>query len=294
VKKKIIAFIAVFLLTVFLPPARPSAFAEELDIVNRPVNTSGLTGLLFTTAPYTLPKGSVEIAASTLSENSTIPNFSLTEFPVSVSIGVSKNSELALRGSYFQIKEGPTNTLGTERKTGDLELSYKWNFFQQPEDSIRPAFAFLITGIVPTENNSNMKINVVTHWGMRLGISTGTEVSWKDHIIGIYADAQVQGQDPTERNIRNIYEIYNAGLLLPISKYRNLQMFMEYTLVNGRKSTNPDGSNILNGGDYSGLTYGLRLVSERFNFTVGTQFLRKQMEGYDNSGRVILLISMKF
>jgi hypothetical protein len=37
------------------------AVAEELEIVNRPVNTSGLTGLLMTTSPYTLAPGTVEI-----------------------------------------------------------------------------------------------------------------------------------------------------------------------------------------------------------------------------------------
>lgn len=63
---------------------------------------------------------------------------------------------------------------------------------------------------------------------------------------------------------------------------------MEYSLVSGKDKIS------LNGGDYSALTYGLRLVSERFNLTIGTQFLRKQIEGYDNSGRVIGSLSMKF
>jgi len=50
----------------------------------------------------------------------------------------------------------------------------------------------------------------------------------------------------------------------------------------------------LGGANYTGLTYGLRLVTERFNLTIGTQSLHKKLEGYDNSGRVIGLMSMKF
>jgi hypothetical protein len=53
-------------------------------------------------------------------------------------------------------------------------------------------------------------------------------------------------------------------------------------------------NNTLSGGDYTALTYGLRLVSAQFNLTFGTQFLRKKVEGYDNSSRLIGLISMKF
>jgi hypothetical protein len=275
-----------------MPLVQTSVSAEELDIVNRPVNLSGLTGLLFTTAPYTLTKGTIEVAAAYLTENSVTPDYSLTELPFSISAGVSNNSELALKCSYVQLKQGPTSTMGAQRRTGDLELSYKWNFLPQPEDSIRPAVALIIAGILPTDKNNdtnnNTNTDTVSHWGMRLGISTGTELSWKEHILGIYADAQVKSKDPADTNIRDTYGIYNAGLLFPISKYQNLQMFIEYTLVNGKKTIT------LEGGDYSGFTYGLRLVSERFNFTMGTQFLRKQTQGYDPSDRVIGLLSMKF
>ncbi len=264
------------------------ASADELMIVNRPVNTSGLTGLLFTTAPYTLDPGTVEIAASIQTESSVVPDYTLTEYPLSVSVGMPHNSEIAIRGSYINLKEGPSTTAMTERRTGDLEISYKWNFLPQPESSIRPAFALIIGGSVPTDNNADMKIDAVTHWGMLIGLSTGTEISWREHILGIYADAQLKGQDPTEKRLRDIYEMVNAGLVFPISKYQNLQMLFEYTLVHGREKITFEG------GDYSALTYGLRLVSERFNLTIGAQFLNKQVEGYDDSDRVIGMMSIKF
>jgi hypothetical protein len=273
------------ILLIFYPAL---VFAEDIEVVNHPVNLSGLTGLLFTTSPYTIPPGTVETGISILSENSLRPAYTITEYPFSATVGVSNNSELALRSSYFTITEGPTGTNVITRKTGDIELAYKWDFLPQPEASMRPAVALIVTGIMPTENNADLKINTVSHWGMRLGIATGTEINWKDHTLGIYADGQVAGQDLTEKSLMDLYEIFNAGLIFPISKYQNLQMFMEYSLVSGKDKIS------LNGGDYTALTYGLRLVSTRFNLTIGTQFLRKKIEGYDSSGRVIGLMSMKF
>ncbi len=286
--KRFFSAVAVFPLVLLIVIAGTPAAAEEIMVVNHPVNTSGLTGLLLTTAPYTLNPGTVEIAASVLYENSVRPEYTVTEYPLSISIGLPHNSEIAVRGSFYTLKEGPTGTAITERKTGDVEISYKWNFYPSSESSIRPAFSLIVAGNFPTENNADMKIDAATRWGARLGLSAGTEISWRDHILGIYADANVKGQDPTEKRLQDIYEIYNAGLLFPISKHQNLQMLLEYTIVQGHQRIT------LGGGDYTAFTYGLRLVGERFNLTMGAQFLRKKAEGYDNSGRIIGLMSMKF
>ncbi len=268
----------------------PLSAAEEIDLVNRPVNSSGLTGLLFTTAPYTMAPGVVEIGAAVLSESSSVPDYRLTEYPLTVTTGISQHSELAVRFSYFNLSEGPTVTAPTERQAGNIELSYKWNFLYQDEGSPKPSISMILTGIVPIENEGDLATNIndVRHWGMRLGISAGSEISWQEHILAIYADIQLAGYDLTEQRLRDVYEMLNAGLLFPISKYRNLQMFLEYTIVHGKDRIT------VTGGDYSAITYGLRMVSERINVTLGTQFLRKDVEGFDNSNRVIGLISVKF
>jgi hypothetical protein len=281
-------FIVLFILCAlpFLPPSE--AGAEELEIVNRPVNTSGLTGILITTSPFTLTPGVVEIGASIQSENSIRPDFTITEYPLSATIGISNSSELAFKSSYYTISESPTGSNVTTRNTGDIELSYKWAFMPQPEASSRPAVALIVTGIMPTENDSDIKTNSVSHWGMRLGMSIGTEIKLKDHILGIYADGQVAGQDLADKKLKDLYGIINAGLLFPISKYQNLQMLIEYSLITQKDMIT------LSGGDYSALTYGLRLVTERLNLTIGTQSIHKKLEGYDNSGRVIGLMSIKF
>ncbi len=264
--------------------------AEEIDIVNRPVNSSGLTGLLFTTAPYTMAPGTVEIGAAVLSENSHVPDYRLTEYLLTATTGISPHSELAVRFSYFNLSEGPTVTAPTERQAGNIELSYKWNFLYQDEGSPKPSISMIVTGIAPIENEGDSAINIndVNHWGMRLGISAGSEISWQEHILAIYADIQLAGYDLTEKRLRDVHEILNAGLLFPISKYRNLQMFLEYNMVHGKDKIT------VTGGDYSAITYGLRMVSERINVTLGTQFLRKDVGGFDSSNRVIGLISVKF
>jgi hypothetical protein len=65
-------------------------------------------------------------------------------------------------------------------------------------------------------------------------------------------------------------------------------MLIEYSMVSGKnKKTEEDG-------DYSAITSGLRLVSERFNLSIGTQFLHKKLTGYENSNRLVGMISLKF
>jgi hypothetical protein len=281
-------FILLFFVSILLLLRPVTLWSEELDIVNHPVNEYGLTGLLMTTSPYTLTPGTIEIGASIQSENSIRPDYTITEFPITVSVGITNTSEVAVRSSYISIAEGPTGSTIMTRKTGDLEVSYKWTFIPQPEASYRPAVALIASGILPTQTNSDQKSNSVSHWGARMGISVGTEISWKDHVLGIYADGQIAGQDLSDRLLEDTYGIVNAGLVFPISKYQNLQMYFEYSLITGRDVKS------LTGGDYTVLTYGLRLVTEKLNLTIGAQSLHKQIEGYDDSGRVIGLISMKF
>lgn len=259
--------------------------AEELELINRPVNMSGLTGLVFTTAPFTLPTRSIEITVATLSENSTVPDFTVSELPIlSITAGIAQNMELALNSSDFHI----TMNQGETRKgTGDTELSYKWNFLPQTESSLYPAVALIVTGIAPT-GDRDLNLGVVAHWGAKFGLSVGREITWGDHVLLACVDGQMVVHDSTDERFRDTYGILNIGLLYPISKYRNLQVIVEYNLVNGINKISDVG------GDYTALTFGLRLVSERFNLTIGSQFLHKQVEGFENASRVIGMASIKF
>ena len=277
-------FLLLLPVMVLLLSTSPSP-AEELELINRPVNMSGLTGLVFTTAPFTLPTRSIEIAVATLSENSTVPDFTVSELPVlSITAGIAQNMELALSSSDFHI----TMNQGETRKgTGDTELSYKWNFLPQTESSLYPAVALIVTGIAPT-GDRDLNLGVVAHWGAKFGLSVGREITWGDHVLIACVDGQMVVHDSTDERFRDTYGILNIGLLFPISKYRNLQVIVEYNLVNGIDKISDVG------GDYTALTFGLRLVSERFNLTIGSQFLHKQVEGFENASRVIGMASIKF
>ena len=126
------------------------------------------------------------------------------------------------------------------------------------------------------------------NWGAHIGVSAGSEISWEDHIFGIYADAAMALHDLSNNRYRDRFGSMNAGILLPISKQRNLQLFLEYGFVGGKDVVNVYGL------DYSAITYGLRMVSERVNLTIGTQFQHKELQGYGNSGKVVGMASVKF
>lgn len=283
---KILPAVLVAVMTVLSAvTVRADADFEELEMVNRPVNTIGLTGLITTTTPFTLPKGDFEIAASVMSETSSVPDYTLTEYPVSFTYGMSRDMEIALRGSFFSRSDGSTAT--KKRGAGDAWLSYKWNFLPQNENSVLPAGA-LILSFMGLTGDVKDGFNMVHDWGARIGLSFGREIAWEDHVVGVYADAQLAVQDLNAQRYRDEYAVVNAGFLLPISKQRNLQILVEYNMVSGKRFVDVDGF------DSSTLTYGLRLVSERFNLTVGDQFIRKKLEGYENSGRIIGTLSAKF
>jgi hypothetical protein len=270
-----------FLLAVLATPRAHAA--EELEMINRPVNTTGLTGLLVTTSPFTLPPRTFEIGLGILSENSLLPKYTSTSYPLIISFGLSQNKEMGLRVPYNYRN---VDTVSKSRGVGDTELSYKWNAVPQPENRFRPGLAVIAAGVFPTGDRES-GMNSVSHWGARAGLAVGSEISWEDRIIGLYADAQAAVQDMSDNQLRDSYVLVNAGILFPISKYRNLQVLIEFNQRTGKDVVTYDGV------DYSALTYGLRLVNERFNLTFGTQFVHKSAEGYDNSSKIIGMISIK-
>lgn len=274
-----------FLLTLLLHTVTAiNTYAQELEMLNRPVNTSGLTGLVVTTSPFTVPKGTLEIGVSALSERSAKPEFTLTEYPLTITIGIAENAEVSLKGSYLWYEE----PIGARtRGGGDTELLAKWNFIRQDEPNQFPAIS-LFTTVQGLTGDSKNGFNRVHNWGAFLGLAIGGDIAWEDHILGLYADASVAVRDLNENAYRDRYGLYNVGIILPISKQRNLQLLVEHGGVGGKRYVNVDG------GNSSTTTYGLRLVSESFNLTVGSQFIHKRLESFDNSGRVIGTLSMKF
>jgi hypothetical protein len=274
----------IFLFLVALSGAAPGdALGEELEMINRPVNTDGMTGLLFTTAPYTEPRRTLEIGAGGITENSHVPDYSVTTYPVLMTYGLRDDMEIAVRASYLILDEA--NTVKS-RGAGDTSVSYKWNFRKQQEYSIVPALAMFLTGIFPTGDRIS-GTNSVDHWGARLGLSIGSEIPVEDYTLGIYADGQIAVQDLSDSRVRDRKQMFNAGILLPISKYRNLQMFVEYNALGGEDASNQHETNS------SAVTYGLRLVSERFNLSFGAQFIHRAVAGREDTSKVVSMMSVK-
>ena len=280
--------ILIILIALIAIPLMPVAglHAEELEMVNRPINMNGLTGLLYTTTPYTLPSGVIEAGYASMSEDSAIPAYTLNEYAVIVAAGIGHAMEIAVRSTYFRQQTG-TSSNQRSRGSGNAEVSYKWNFKPQQEYSALPAFAFLFTAIFPSQDNKS-GFTQVKNWGAHMGVSAGSEISWDEHILGIYGDAAMAVHDLSNSRYRDRFGSMNAGILLPISKQRNLQLFLEYGFVGGKDAVNVYGL------DYSAITYGLRMVSERVNLTIGTQFLHKELPGYGNSGKIVGMASVKF
>jgi hypothetical protein len=249
-----------------------------------------LTGLLFTTSPFTIPARNIELTALISEEKSDSPDFTFSEMPsVSVTAGISSNMELALKGSYVH----ETGADGIKKRgAGNTELSYKWNFLPQDESSARPALALIITGITATLSEEVAAIEAtvekISHWGARAGLSAGSEFEWGDHVIGIFADGSITVHDLNNQERRDRYGIFNVGAIIPISKYRNLQMMLEYRLVNGINNLKS------NGDDFSAVTTSLRLVTEHVNLSIGTQFIDKRSAGLENSNRILGMTGVKF
>lgn len=260
--------------------------AEELEMVNRPINTNGLTGLLYTTTPYTLPSGIIEAGYAFTSEDSVIPAYTLNEYALVLAAGIGHDMEFAIRSAFFSQQTGSSSS-PKSRGAGNVEVFYKWNFKPQQEYSAIPAVAILLTAIFPSEDYKS-GFTQVKNWGAHIGVSAGSEISWEEHILGIYADATMAFHDLSNSLYTDRYGSMNAGILLPISKQRNLQLFLEYGFVGGKDVVNVYGL------DYSAITYGLRMVSERVNLTIGAQFQHKELTGYGNSGKIVGMASVKF
>lgn len=276
--------IAIFYsVSILLTPSIISA--QELDLLNRPVNTSGLTGLIYTTSPFVLPSKTFEIGAFSQSENSFLPSYSLTEYAMSLTAGIGDNTELAVKGSFYSYVIDSTNT--RSRNMDDTDIAIKWNFLKQPESgAIYPALALIAGTTIPAKNR-DLVTSSVDHWAARLGLATGAEIIWEDYVLALFADAQVIVQDLAQVATRDRYYLSNIGILFPISKYRNLQMLVEYNILAGKDILT------VSGGDYGAITYGIRLVNERFNLSIGSQFIHKKADGFDDTSKIAGMISFK-
>jgi hypothetical protein len=169
------------------------ATSQELDIVNRPVNLQGLTGLIVTTTPFTMPRGALEIAFSATSETSAVPDITVSEFLGSLTIGITRPWKYAPGVvSHTGIGLDPNK----KRGMGDTGLLYKWNIIPPGEKAYIPAAAVFVAvqGLNGDRDNGFQRFH---NWGAKIGLSLGREINFEEHIIGVYFDGQLVGKTST-------------------------------------------------------------------------------------------------
>jgi hypothetical protein len=257
-------------------------------VVNRPVNIQGLTGLIVTNSAYTQPKNSFTIGLSGMLENSNVPNYSITEGILTGTYGVTDAIEVGFKGRTVgsSLRSPKFRKIGA----GDTDLLCKWRLSSQGEDL--PAIAVGAALTLPTGDQSK-GFHEVKHEGVRLML-IGThekEMPEEDIVIGFYVEGQVVLNDQLEgRNnpYRDKYGVINAGILVPVTEGRQVQVIVEYNYVTQKNIVTPEG------GNFSAVTPGLRFVTPSLNITAGVQFLTKDLTGFQNDQRYIGTLSYQF
>lgn len=277
------AILGFFVLFAFIMGTQNQAFSRDRyendslfigdDIINRPVNMQGLTGLLFTNSAYTQPAGSVTFGFSGLGEDSTKPNYSVAQGTASITIGLSDRVEAGVRGKMFGWNFG--SSADRDAGLGDTDLLLKWRFSSQGQ--FFPALAFGLAWTFPT-GDSEKGLTEIKYEGIRLMvIAAGENRVLDDGFIGIYMEAQAVLNDQLHADdkspYREKYGVVNAGILFPLSDDNHLQFLFEYTRVLKRNYM------MLYDRNYSGLVPALRYVTENFNLTVGVQQIDREDSG---------------
>lgn len=258
-------------------------------VVNRPVNIQGLTGLAITNSAYTQPKGKFTIGLSGILENSDVPNYSVGEGILTGTYGVTDRIEVGFKGRAVGTNFGSSEN--RQIGAGDTDLLVKWRLSSQDEDL--PAIAVGAALTLPTGDETK-GFHEVKHEGVRLMLIGANEKEMPEDniVIGLYAEGQIVLNDQLESKqndpYRDKYGVLNAGILVPVTKGRQLQVMMEFNYVTKKNVITPEG------GDYTGWTPGLRFVTPSLNITAGVQFLTKDQPGFENDRRYIGTLSYQF
>ncbi len=283
-KKAILSVLALF---AFLAGTHVQAFsgfgygyyprwAADEYIINRPVNIQGLTGLLFTNSAYTQPAGSVTIGFGGIGEKRSDPDYSVGQGTASITVGLTDSVEAGVRGKIYATKLESTtsNETSREKGVGDTDLLLKWKVSSQGE--VMPAIALGAGWTFPT-GHLEKGFGEVKRESIKLMVMlTGENRILDEGFLGIYAEGQAVFNEELHKDYESPYKerygVVNAGLLFPLSTENNLQFLLEYTRVSSREHA------ILYDRNYTGVTPGLRFVTENFNLTLGLQRVKRETE----------------
>lgn len=266
--------------------SREQRAAEVIQVVNRPPNIQGLTGLMVMNSAFTRPAGSLAIGASVLIEDSNKPDYSIIQTPITLTYGITDTIEAGLKTKYVNYAQG------VESGLGDSEFAVKWRW--QTQSTTFPELAVGLAGIIPTASESK-GLNDVTNWGVRvMALATSETRILDSSFLGIYLEAQAVFIDGfsagNTTSTQDRYGVINAGLLLPVSANNRFQAMLELSGTVGKERRNT----VLAEGDQSGITPALRYVTDTLSLTAGAQFLSKDMKGYEDTIRWIGTLSYQF
>lgn len=262
-------------LCVILFAKEPMAFSQETEAssLSSTVNILGLTGLLRTASADTIEAGRVTLGASGGLEDSRVPSYRRYTARATVTVGVTRVTELALMFPYL--------SQSGENGPGDLEISGKWRILEMENF---PALAVAASLITPTGSESK-GFSTVHDYGFAFkGIASANVnlVPLNNYPFGLYAEMGLffrdLGQSQEEK-----HGFYGAGFLLPIDF---LQLLLE---VNGtlRDQSTPANNVVI-------FTPSLRFVTRRFSLSAGYEYTAKEAAGYKNTHGALVAASVTF
>jgi hypothetical protein len=263
---------------------------QVIQVINRPPNIQGLTGLMVTNSAFTRPPGTLAVGGSVLFEDSNKPEYRIIQTPITLTFGITDTIEAGIKTKYVNYDR--TTPAMSEGGLGDSELAVKWRL--NTHSATSPELAVGLAGILPTGNDSK-GLNDVKNWGAKLMVMATSETKISaNSFLGIYLEAQAVFIDGFSAGIttstQDRYGVINAGILLPISANNRLQAMLELNKTTRKRRTNT----ALAEGDQTGITPALRYVTDTLSFTAGAQLLSKDTTGYEDTIRWIGTFSYQF
>ncbi len=272
-----------------------SYFAKRSDVAllpildqttSRPPTLQGLTGLVLTNSAYTLPKGRVTIGAALTSEDSSNPDFSLQQVPVTFTMGLADRIEIGAKAQVISLKSGSSSR---ETGLGDSEIMIKGRIING--DSYIPAVAVGLGVILPTGDRTK-GLNEVHDWGAKASLMVSQEsLIFGEHFVGAYLEMQAIFVDTVTEPTKPGQDRYlqaNAGVLIPLIEDNELQLILEYSRI-GKKN-----NFTLNEANYAAYAPALRYAAKTFSATFGAQYLSKLSGEPENSIRYVAALSRSF
>lgn len=257
-------------------------------LINRPVNLQGLTGLIMTNSAYTQPKGSITIGVASIAEDSDDPNFSIIRGITTITAGLTDSLEASLRANAFAINLGSSKT--REEGFGDIDLMLKWRLTEQTD--LLPAIALGFSYTAPT-GDEQKGFRGVEDQSLRLMVIGTSESEIPENIVlGMYFEGQLVYNDRLPWEDADYqsdkFGVVNAGLLVPITKSRELQAILEYNTVVKKNFPSVYEE------DHQAVMPALRFVTENLNISMGVQLYRRTDGDSSKTNRYLGTLNYRF